>query len=109
MRSASDPAQGRGSSGPWADPMLPRGRRSARRGWCPGSAAPPVVRAIDVPGGGDQADVAERLREVAHQLAGGDLDLLGEQAKVVGVAGEAVEELLGAFDLARLRQALRKP
>src|SRR3954454_5142804 len=57
----------------------------------------------------DQADVAEGLREVAEQLAVGRLDLLGQEAEVVRVAGELVEERLCAVDLAGLRQARDEP
>src|SRR5262249_44738717 len=37
----------------------------------------------DRPGGVDEADMAERLREVADQFSAGRVDLLGQQAHVV--------------------------
>jgi hypothetical protein len=44
--------------------------------------------------------VAERLREVAEQLAVLGVDLLGEEPEVVGVARQPAEELLGPLELA---------
>jgi GH15 family glucan-1,4-alpha-glucosidase len=43
--------------------------------------------------------VAEGLGEVAQQLAAVRVDLLGQEADVVGVAGELVEERLRAVEL----------
>src|SRR5436309_2293881 len=64
-----------------------------------------AARLVDLVGGGDQADVAERLREVAELLAVRGVDLLREQAEVVRIAGELVEEPLRPLDLPRLCQA----
>ena len=41
--------------------------------------------------GGDQPDVAERLREVAELLVVLGVDLLGQQPEVIRVADELVE------------------
>src|SRR5437764_1202868 len=68
-----------------------------------------AARLVDLVRRGDQADVAERLREVAELLAVRGVDLLREQAEVVGVAGELREQLLGPFDLAGLREAGDEP
>ncbi len=43
----------------------------------------------------DQPDVAERLWKVAEQLATPDVDLFGEQAEVVGEAGNTVVQGVG--------------
>ncbi len=67
-----------------------------------------LPRLVDLPGGGDQPDVAEGLREVAELLAVRGVDLLGEQAEVVRVARELVEQRLGALDLARLAPGRRR-
>src|SRR5204863_4454698 len=64
---------------------------------------------VDLVGGRDQADVAERLREVAELLAVLGVDLLGQQAEIVRVAGELREQLLGTLDLAGLGEARDEP
>src|SRR3974377_2364862 len=51
------------------------------------------LRLADGPGGVDQADMAERLREVADHLAAGPVDLLGQQAHVVDRSHRALEGL----------------
>ena len=53
-----------------------------------GSGEPACL--VDLVRGGDQADVAEGLREVAELVTRRGVDLLGEQAEVVGVPGELV-------------------
>ena len=53
--------------------------------------------------------MAERLGEVAQQLAGGRVDLLGQQSEVVGVGDELVKQPLGAVDFACLRQRGYEP
>ena len=57
----------------------------------------------------DEADVGEGLGEVAEELAGRGVDLLGEEADVVRAAGHEVEQRRRPLDLARERQALREP
>src|SRR2546423_11116605 len=46
----------------------------------------------------DQPDVAERLREVAEELARAFVDLLGQQPDIVGVLDGPFEHLPGLFD-----------
>jgi hypothetical protein len=53
----------------------------------------------DGPCGVDQADVTERLREVADHLAGAGVDLLGEQADIVDGGHGMLEGRGGRFDL----------
>ena len=74
-------------------------RRCASEG--DGASAVRGARPVQVRGSDDQPDVAEGLRCVAQQLAGGGVDLLGEQADVVGVADELVEQSLGAVEVGR--------
>src|SRR5207244_6128755 len=62
-----------------------------------------TFRLGDCPRGVDQADVAERLREVAEHLARAWLDFLGEQADVVGERDRLLEDASGAVDLTGLR------
>src|SRR5262245_61930403 len=50
-----------------------------------------VELVVEVDRGGDQGQVAERLREVA-QLLPGAADLLGVQAQVVGVGEHLLED-----------------
>src|SRR5436190_24302269 len=92
---------------PWvgrvSDTWFPRCYASATVG----SAG--AAGAVDLRGRGDEADVAERLREVAEQLAARRVDLLRDQAEVVRVADEPVEQLLGPLDLARLRERRDEP
>jgi Sodium/hydrogen exchanger family len=77
----------------------PRGRPCAR-------SAPGLG---DRPGRVDQADVAERLREVADHLGAAGVDLLGQQADVAGVGDRPPEGRPGGLDLARQRLRLRQP
>ena len=51
------------------------------------------------PGRIDEADVTEGLREVAQQLVTGRINLLGEQADIVGVGNRLFEGLPGPLDL----------
>src|SRR5215467_7029979 len=55
---------------------------------------PPVELAIQVDRGADQRQVAEGLREVP-ELAAGGVDLLREQAQVVGVGEHLLEDQPG--------------
>src|ERR1700759_4605318 len=63
----------------------------------------------EAPGGGDEADVGERLRVVAAQGTGGRVAGLGQQAQVVGVAAGPAEPLPGPVDRAAEGQALHQP
>src|SRR6266511_2586244 len=63
----------------------------------------------DRPGGVDQADVAERLWVVADHLGAADVDLLGQQADVVGVGGRPLEGRPCPVDLAGQRLRLGEP
>src|SRR5438874_7485247 len=63
----------------------------------------------DSPGGIDQSDMAERLREVAEQFAGGGVDLLGEQADIVDERRRLREDALGPLDLPGHRKRLSQP
>jgi hypothetical protein len=53
--------------------------------------------------------VAERLGEVAEQLARLRIHLLGEQPDVVGVVNRPLTGLLCAFDLSRKGKRLGQP
>src|SRR5215211_2137247 len=68
-----------------------------------------LARLVDLRGGGDQADVAERLREVAELLPIGRVNLLRQQAEIVRVARELLEQRLRALELAGLREARDEP
>src|SRR5690348_11952845 len=57
----------------------------------------------------DEAHVGERLREVAHGLVRGPLDLLAEEAHVVRIAAEPVEAALRAIVLARVGEVFHRP
>jgi MFS family permease len=69
----------------------------------------PLLSLADRPGRVDESYVAERLREVAQQLPGVRVDLLGQQADVVDVSGGPLEHLTGALHAAGHRQGLRQP
>src|SRR5215210_9408060 len=51
----------------------------------------------------------ERLGKVAEHLTGLGVDLLAEQAKIVGVSQKRFEHLLGLFDLAQGDQVVNEP
>ena len=53
--------------------------------------------------------MAEGLREVAEQLAGSGVDLLGQQADVVDEAGGPLEDRPGPFGPAGQGQRLGQP
>jgi hypothetical protein len=79
-------------------PLEPPPANSGSRSTLDDSRIPPVrpgalprLRLADRPGRVDEADVAERLREVADQLARLGIDLLGEQSDVVDEADRALE------------------
>src|SRR5512144_3218354 len=63
----------------------------------------------DRPGGVDQADVAECLREVAQQLSGSRVDLLGQQADIVAVGDRAFEDLHRLVDLPGQGEGVGQP
>src|SRR5262249_53266800 len=91
-------------------------RRDPRSGSCSemrrttGSARrEPSAGLVDLPCGGDETDVTERLGEVPEQLSVCDVDLFGEQAEVVRVARELIEEPLGALELTGLGEARDEP
>src|SRR4051812_45339242 len=60
-------------------------------------------------GGGDHADVRERLRKVADGLAARRLDLLGEQVDVVGAAEQPLEQRLGLLPAPAVGEILGGP
>jgi hypothetical protein len=68
-----------------------------------------LLSLADGPGGVDQADVAERLREVADHLVAFGVDLLGQQADVVDRRRRPLEGRLGLVQLADERLGLRQP
>ena len=53
-------------------------------------------RPVDVPLRIDQTDVAEGLGEVAEEFAPLRVDLLSQEAEVVGTGGQTIEERLRA-------------
>src|SRR5262249_15122861 len=60
--------------------------------------------------GVDYPEVGESLREVSEERAAERIDLLGEEAKVVGEAQADLEHLLGLLEsAAALVQILRRP
>src|ERR1700761_3910412 len=61
------------------------------------------------PGGGDEADVRERLGVVAAQRAGGRVAALRHQPQVARVAAGLVEPLPGPVDGTAQGQALDQP
>src|SRR3954453_11353603 len=75
----------------------------------PGRRRPGSAGLRDRPRGVDQADVAEGLGEVAEQLSRRRVDLLGEQAEVVAVAGRGLEDLAGPVGPAGERERLGEP
>src|SRR5262249_34736708 len=83
----------------YARPRLPRGRGRPRL----------ALRLGEGQGGVDEADVRERLREVAQEGAASGVDLLGVEADVVGEGQEVVEPLAGRPELPHPRQHLDRP
>src|SRR4051812_26888516 len=57
----------------------------------------------------DQAHVGERLREISHRGAALPVELLREEADVVGKAAEALEGRPRAIVLAGVRQVFDRP
>ena len=57
----------------------------------------------DRPGGVDQRQVGQALREVAEEGAGGGVDLLRVEADVVGEADELVHQRRGIVGAGRMR------
>src|SRR5260370_19464241 len=100
------PARRRGSLGC----VTRAANRAPSRAWPPPrSSVCGSLRLRDGPRGVHQPDVAECLREVAEQLAGGRIDFLGKEPHVVGEGGCTRERLLGALELARERLRLCQP
>src|SRR6185437_13717630 len=66
-----------------------------RRGFSPaGFGVTRGMRAGQVAGGIDEADVAERLRRVAQLPAGGRVVLLAEQSEIIAEAEKPLEQLV---------------
>src|SRR4051812_8107439 len=91
-------------------PAYPGRRRSerraaARRRSSAGSGARPLERERRA----DVGVVRERLRHVAERLAARRVELLGEQADVVGGRARAREGALGLVQPPLVRQALGEP
>src|SRR5215469_6606654 len=96
------PRHGRGR------PLTPTGLRSRRhtRRLAPATALPGLG---DSPGGVDQANMAESLREVADHLTGAGVDLLSKQADVVDGGHRPLEGRSGCPDVTGERLRLRQP
>jgi sulfate permease, SulP family len=87
--------------------LLVEVRRAAQaQPWPSGGALPGLG---DGPGGVDQADMAERLREVADHLAAAHVDLLGQQAYVVDRCHGPLEGRGGLVHLPGQRLRLCQP
>lgn len=67
------------------------------------------ARFFEVHGGVDEADVAERLGEVAQKLPGSRIDLLREQTEVVPVREKTLEELPRAGKVAGESEVVDEP
>jgi hypothetical protein len=65
--------------------------------------------ALELDGGVDEAHVAEGLREGAQLLAAVGVDLLGEEADVVGPAKQLLEEIASTLDLAGEDEIVDEP
>src|SRR5215472_2789223 len=73
-------------------------------------APPTAVPGLgDGPGSVDQADVAERLGEVADHLAGAGIDLLRKQADIVDGGHCPLESRSGCLNVTGERLRLRQP
>src|SRR3954451_18773924 len=70
---------------------------------------PLLPRLHETQRGGEERDVRQRLREIAEQLAGMHVDLLGEQSDVVAAADDVVEERAGFIDAAGQRERFDEP
>src|ERR1043166_7932548 len=64
---------------------------------------------IERHGGGDEAHVRERLREVSHRRAGSRLELLAEESHVVGISREPLESALRPRFVARVGEVFHGP
>src|SRR5499427_4781558 len=64
---------------------------------------------LQVQSGSDEADVAQGLGEVAQLRSADGIDLLGEEADVVGTAADPLEQRAGGIDVAPLRQVVDQP
>src|SRR3982074_1155275 len=80
-----------------------------RRGATRGPRGCLVFSLRNGPGRVDQSDVAEGLRKVPERLTAGRVDLLREQAHVVGVGAGSLEGRSGPLELARDRLRLGQP
>ena len=70
---------------------------------------PLSLRLRDGPGCIHEPNVTEGLREVAQQLVTRWIDLLGEQADVIGIVNRVFEARPGLLDLPGQRLCLGKP
>ena len=61
------------------------------------------------PSGVYQADVAERLGKVAQQLAGTGIDLLGQEAEIVGPRSRSLEHLACPHGLTAQGESVSQP
>ncbi len=66
-------------------------------------------RSCQVDAAGDDADVAERLREVADERAGGRVDLLRQQAERAGAGAQGRVQVLGSFEVTLQNQVVDQP
>src|SRR5262245_63124253 len=66
-------------------------------------------RLCELDAGRDHADVTERLREIAGELTGGGLDLLGQQSERACAGAQRRVDLGGQIELALARQILDEP
>src|SRR5262249_53444633 len=64
---------------------------------------------LQVHGGSDEADVAQGLGEVAQLRSADGIDLLGEEAHIVGTAGDPLEQRAGGIDIAPLGEVVDQP
>src|SRR5262249_2016410 len=69
----------------------------------------PLGRPCERDAGGDHADVAEGLGEVAGEVTGGGVDLLGQQSERARPGAQRRVDLRGLFELALARQILDEP
>src|SRR5262249_37126959 len=69
----------------------------------------PLGHAGERDAGGDHADVAERLREVAEELTGRGIYLLGQQTQAAGPGAKRRVEIRGLLQPALTGQVLDEP
>src|SRR4051794_35973046 len=97
------PATGRASTDGSSGPASNRRRGEA------GSGRGRGLRFGDGPRGVDEADVAERLGEVAQELSADRVNLLREQTHIVDKCGRSFEDGARPVDLTGLGEGLRQP